>query len=43
MCSRPMKWLIRKKAAAMDFKEAVHQLDDDQLSGFISGVKGKTL
>lgn len=30
-----------QKAAAMDFKEAVHQLDDDQLSGFISGVKGK--
>ena len=30
-----------QKAAAMDFKEAVNDLDEDQLDGFISGVKGK--
>lgn len=30
-----------QKAAAMDFKEAVEDLDEDQLDGFISGVKGK--
>lgn len=36
-----VKWRIRKKAAAMDFKEAVNNLDEDQLDGFISGVKGK--
>ena len=29
------------KASQMDFQEAVHNMDDDQLTGFINGIKGK--